>query len=160
MDGHGPTRLRDIVRERADVLLVIALGGALGSLARWGVAELVPHRAGEWALSTLLVNVVGSFVLGALMVHVLEVRATPGRHLRPFLGVGVLGGFTTFSTAMLDLHTQIEAGRWPLALAGVATTVVLVLLAVAAGVAGARTTARLLHEPRHPVAPSDEPEVE
>ncbi|WP_447006285.1 fluoride efflux transporter FluC [Saccharothrix isguenensis] len=72
---------------------VIALGGGLGGLARYGLSAAVP---GPWGL--LLVNVLGSALIGVLMV--LAPRLHP--LARPFLGVGVLGGFTTFSAYALD----------------------------------------------------------
>ncbi len=102
--------LRHLLRGRSDVLGVVAAGGALGALARWGLAELMPHGTGGFATSTLLVNLLGVFLLGILMVVVIEVMA-PTRLVRPFLGTGVLGGFTTFSTFALDLHEQLRAGH-------------------------------------------------
>ena len=105
-----PARRRPLLVDRADILAVIALGGALGSLARWGVAEAVPHERGGFAWSTLVTNVVGSVLLGVLMVLVLEVWP-PTRLVRPFLGVGVLGGFTTFSTYTLDTTDMLRAGN-------------------------------------------------
>ena len=152
--------LWDTVRERWDILAVIAVGGALGSLARWGVAQALPHRPSEFPFSTLAVNVLGSFLLGLLMVFVLEVWS-PTRYVRPFLGVGVMGGFTTFSTFMLDNRAMTASGAPLLALGYVVVTVVLVLLAVAAGVVAARTLAQLLHRRRHRATETPgEPEIE
>ncbi|MGZ4603740.1 MAG: fluoride efflux transporter FluC, partial [Kineosporiaceae bacterium] len=87
-------RLARVVVRRRDVLAVIAVGGALGSLGRWGVAEALPHAPGVFAWSTFVTNVSGCFLIGLLMVFVIDVWP-PSRHLRPFLGVGVLGGYTT-----------------------------------------------------------------
>lgn len=152
--------LGELVRDRWDVLGVIAAGGAIGSLARWGLAEVIPHAPSQVPYSTLLANVVGSFLLGALMVFVLEVWP-PGRHLRPFVGVGVLGGFTTFSTFMSDTHELATTGEVASMAAYVVATVVLVLLAVAAGVFGARALAQALHRRRARAARAgDEPETE
>lgn len=125
----GPlwARLRGALLRRRDVLAVIAIGGALGSLARWGVAQALPHPAGSFAWSTFVTNVLGCFLTGLLMVVVVEV-APPSRYLRPFLGVGVLGGFTTFSTAMLDTRAMLVAGR-------PATAAAYVLGSTAAGLA-------------------------
>lgn len=97
-------------RANGDVLAVIAAGGALGSAARYGVAQALPHAPGAVAWSTVVVNVTGAFLLGAVMVLVLEVWP-PQRYLRPFLGVGVLGGYTTFSTFMADTATMVHEGR-------------------------------------------------
>ena len=97
-------------RPPVDVLAVIAVGGALGSAARWGLGELLPHRAGELPVSTWIANVTGAFALGVLLVLVLELWP-PQRLLRPFWGVGILGGYTTFSTYLLDTRTLLEAGQ-------------------------------------------------
>lgn len=93
--------------EHGPVVAVIGVGGALGSLARYGVNEALPY-AGGFPLSTLLENVVGSLLLGALLVVLTELR-TPHRLARPFLGTGVLGGFTTFSTYAVDSITRETA---------------------------------------------------
>jgi CrcB protein len=135
----APSRepLRDLVRHEADLLPVIAVGGALGSLARWGVAEALPHRTSEIAWATAVVNVAGSLLLGLLMAVVLDVWADR-RYVRPFLGVGVLGGFTTFSTFELDTRGLLAAHRPALALAYLGGSLLVALVAVGAGVVGAR----------------------
>jgi CrcB protein len=79
------------------LLVVVAAGGAVGALARYGVAEALPHGRSALPVGTLVVNVVGCLCLGLLVG--LEPWA---RWLRPFLGTGVLGGFTTFSTFALE----------------------------------------------------------
>jgi fluoride exporter len=107
-------QVRDTLARRWDILLVIAGGGALGSLARWGVGEAFSSGRGEFPWATFLVNVTGGFTLGVLMVFVIDVWP-PSRFVRPFLGVGVLGGFTTFSTYMLDTRSLLVAHRGPLA---------------------------------------------
>ncbi|TDU87246.1 CrcB protein [Kribbella voronezhensis] len=83
----------------AAVLAVIALGGVVGSLARYGLAEAFPHSAGSFPGATFGTNVLGCFLIGVLLA-----RLTPLSHplLRPFLGTGILGGFTTFSTFAVD----------------------------------------------------------
>jgi CrcB protein len=80
-------------------LVVIAAGGVVGSLARYGLAEAWPHQVGAFPWATFVTNVVGCFLIGVLLA-----RITPQTHplLRPFLGTGVLGGFTTFSTFAVD----------------------------------------------------------
>ncbi|SDI91969.1 CrcB protein [Frankineae bacterium MT45] len=78
-------------------IAVVAVGGGLGSLARYALAENLHSAPGAIPLATLLTNLVGSLLLGALVVAVTELwRVHP--LLRPALGTGVLGGFTTFST--------------------------------------------------------------
>jgi CrcB protein len=94
-----------------DVLAVIALGGGLGSLARYGLEEAVSVKPGGFPVGTFAINVSGSLVLGFLMVYVLEVWS-PRRYLRPFLAVGFLGGFTTFSTFAAEIHNLIDRSSW------------------------------------------------
>jgi CrcB protein len=78
---------------------VIALGGVIGSLSRYGLAEGFPHAAGSFPWATFATNVAGCFLIGILLALL-----TPLSHplLRPFLGTGILGGFTTFSTFAVD----------------------------------------------------------
>lgn len=92
---------------RIPVLAVVAAGGALGSLARWGLAVGLPHSGPGWPWSTLIVNLTGSLLLGVLIVVV--DRRPAHRLLYPFLGVGVLGGWTTFSTMMTDVAGLVAA---------------------------------------------------
>lgn len=139
-----PPRLRaaHVLKARGDILLVIAAGGAVGSLARWAVSHAVP--ASPWGIpwGTWLANVTGGLALGVLMVFVLDVWP-PRRYVRPFLGVGVLGGYTTFSTYMLDTRTLLADGHVAAGLGYLFGTLVAGLLAVAAGVVLARSLVRL-----------------
>lgn len=128
---------RGLLRSRWDVLLAIAAGGAVGSLARWGVAAALPHDGHELPWSTVLENVPGALLLGVLMVFVVDVWP-PTRWVRPFLGVGVLGGYTTFSTYMLDTRDLLAGGEAVLALTYLFGTLVVGLLAVWLGIVLAR----------------------
>ena len=74
-----------VLRSRWDVLLFISAGGALGSLARWGVGELLPWSGDEFPWATFVENISGCLALGVLMVFLLDVWP-PHRYLRPFLG--------------------------------------------------------------------------
>jgi CrcB protein len=133
------------------VLLVIAAGGALGSAARWGLLVAVPHTAAGLPWATWLANVTGAFGLGVLMVLVLDVWP-PRRYVRPFLGVGVLGGYTTYSTYMLDVRTLLAQGEVPQAVGVLVGTLVTGLLAVWLGVLAARVAVAVAvrrHRPRH-----------
>lgn len=126
---------------RWDVLAVVGLGGALGSLARYGVSVWLPPGGGRFPWSTLLVNVAGCAAIGALMAVIAE-TAVAHRLLRPFVGVGVLGGLTTFSTYAVDVAQLVVAGRPRLALAYLAATVAAALAAVALGLLGTRALLR------------------
>ena len=123
-----------------DVLAVIALGGALGSLARWGLGETAGTPAGDVPWATVVENVSGSLALGVLMVLVAEVWPS-SRHLRPFAGVGLLGGWTTFSTYALDTRTLLAHDRPAAATLYVVGSLVLGLLAVLVGL---RLTRRIV----------------
>jgi len=131
-----------VLRGRGDILAAIAVGGALGSLARWSLAEALPHGPRDFVWSTFTANVTGSLALGVLMALMVDVLAHT-RLIRPFLGVGVLGGYTTFSTYMLDARTLLAEGRAGVALAYVAATLVTGLLAVWVGVVVGRTAIRV-----------------
>jgi fluoride exporter len=120
------------LRERWDVLAVVSAGGALGSLARWWLAQLLPHDPGHVAWSTFVTNLSGALLLGLLMAFMLD-RLSATRWVRPFLGVGVLGGYTTFSTYMLDTRALLAAGRPASALAYLGGTLVGGLLLVWVG---------------------------
>jgi CrcB protein len=106
-------------------LTQVAIGGALGSVLRY----LAVFAVGA-PLATMLINILGSFAMGAL--YVLLFHRT---HLSPLLMTGVLGGFTTFSAFSLDALKLYQTGQPGTALAYVAGSVVLSLLAVALGAA-------------------------
>lgn len=125
-------RAARLLSRRRDILAVVALGGALGSLTRWGVAQAWSHDPGAIPWSTVTVNVTGSFALGALMVLVVE-RWPHRRLLRPFVGTGILGGYTTFSAYTADTRSLVAAGRPAVAAAYLLGTLELGLVAVAAG---------------------------
>jgi len=122
------------------VLAVIAIGGVLGAEARYGLSVWHPQAAGQWPATTWWINVVGSFLLGLLMVLLTELTS-PHRLLRPFLGVGVLGGFTTFSTAMVDVDGLFRSGRPVLASAYLVGTALAALAAVTVGTVVTRAVA-------------------
>ena len=131
-----------VLTDRWDILAVIAAGGALGSLARWELSRLLPHPAATFPWATFDTNVSGCLLLGVLMVFVLDVWP-PSRYVRPFLGVGVLGGFTTFSTYMLDARGLLVSGHAATAGAYLFGSLVAGLAAVWAGVTLARLALRV-----------------
>jgi CrcB protein len=108
---------------------VVALGGVLGSLARAGVAELIPVTPPGFPWSTVAVNVAGAFAIG-----VVSVLTIAGRELhplqRPFLATGVLGGFTTFSAFSVDAVRLSDHGANATAASYVVATIAVGLLAV------------------------------
>ena len=114
-----------------------ALGGALGALARWALGEALPHSPAEWPWATLLENLLGCLLIGVLLA-VLLARFPRSPWLRPFLAVGVLGGFTTYSTFAVDVVRLTDAGHPVLAAAYLLASVLGGVLAVLAGLLAAR----------------------
>jgi CrcB protein len=143
-----------VPRVHGDVLAVIAVGGALGSLARWGLTRALPHPTGTFPWATFVANVTGCALLGLLMVFVLQVWP-PSRYVRPFLGVGVLGGYTTFSTYLLDVHDLLRSGRPVTAVGYLLASLVVGLVAVWAGTIAARLAVRAAR--RHAASGHDVP---
>lgn len=114
--------------------LLVALGGALGSVARFGVNVLTARTLGPFfPWGTLTVNVVGGLVMG-LIAALLALRGGSGE-LRLFLMTGIMGGFTTFSAFSLDAVSLWERGDQGLAAAYVAASVALSIGALVAGLA-------------------------
>lgn len=149
VQGPGAARsvnMRPEGRQRRRVpwltLAVIAAGGVIGVLARQGLWAAFPHRAGAFDWTTLGINVSGCALIGALMAAITEVRHAH-RLTGPFLGVGVLGGFTTFSTYIVGIQRSIASGAPETALGYLALTLAGALLAVYAGVTVTRVLTRL-----------------
>lgn len=119
-------------------LLLIALGGALGTLARHGVTVWFSQMFGAaFPYATLAINFVGSFLLGVVMqVSLTSDFLSPT--LRLALGTGVLGGFTTYSTFSYETFTFLEQGAWLAGLANAILTLVGCLLATLLGVLAVR----------------------
>ncbi|MFB7410715.1 fluoride efflux transporter CrcB [Streptomyces sp. NPDC056202] len=131
------------LRAELPVVGVVAAGGALGASARYGTGLVWPTPEGAFPWTTFTVNVIGCVLLGALMVLLTErptewSTAPPHPLLRPFLGTGFCGGFTTFSTYSLETERLLSAGDPTRGLLYLGGTLVSALAAVWAGVAGAR----------------------
>ncbi|MEU3622673.1 chromosome condensation protein CrcB [Amycolatopsis coloradensis] len=115
-----------------DVLAAVGAGGALGGIARYGLSVALPHPRDQFALSTFVTNVSGCLLIGVLMA-LLTAAADPHRLLRPFLGVGILGGYTTFSTYATDSLDLVTTGHPFTGMAYAFGTVAAALVAVYAG---------------------------
>ena len=116
--------------------LQVALGGAIGASLRWLVAMTVLGQGWQgFPLAVIVVNVLGSFVMGVAFVALNERELL---HMAPFLMVGVLGGFTTFSAFSLETLVLIERGDWGLAVTYVMLSVALSVGALVLGVAATR----------------------
>lgn len=140
IDLHQPGQRTELRRNHGAVLVVVALGGGLGSLARYGLTLLLPTAAGHFPWATFLTNVTGCFLIGVLMVLITDVW-TAHRLIRPLLGTGILGGYTTFSTYAVDIRGLLQPGTVALAFTYLASTLVCALLAVLAGTWLTRTLA-------------------
>ncbi|MEV8588139.1 fluoride efflux transporter CrcB [Streptomyces sp. NPDC051180] len=125
-------------RGQLPVVGAVAVGGALGASARYGAALLWPTPAHAFPWTTFTVNMAGCAALGVLMVLVAEAATAPHPLVRPFLGTGFCGGFTTFSTYTLDTQRLLAAGDPTRGLLYLAGTAVTALAAVWAGVAATR----------------------
>ena len=126
-------------------VMLIAVGGALGTLARYELSRAVPVRPGTLPITTLLINVVGALLLGALLGTI--GRTAPNdRTMRPLLGVGLLGGFTTFSTFAVETVQLVRHDDAALAAVYVIASIALGLAAARAGERLVRATPRLIRE--------------
>lgn len=132
VDLKDPAQRSELRRKHGLVLLVIAAGGALGALLRYQLDRWWPSPVPQFPWTTLLVNVSGCLVIGGFMVMITE-RWSPHALVRPFVGTGVLGGYTTFSTYAVDIVILVRAGH--LATAGLYLLLTLIgaLLAVTLG---------------------------
>jgi CrcB protein len=132
---------------RAGLVSLVALGGAIGTASRALLAQAFPAVDGiSWTV--LAINVVGAFWLGVLLETMARRGPDLGRRraLRLFVGTGVLGGFTTYSTLADDTARLLDVGRWGAGGGYALLSVVLGLAAVVAGIAVATTLRR--HTPR------------
>lgn len=132
-------------REQVEIVAVVSLGGMIGAAARYGAGLVWPTAAGAFPWTTFAINIVGCALMGILMVAITEAYSAH-RLVRPFLGTGVLGGFTTFSTYAVDSQKLIDHSAAPTALLYLAATALCALVAVWAGASATRLV--LLRERR------------
>lgn len=117
--------------------LSVALGGALGCLARFAFAGFLQQRAGaDFPVGTLVINVTGSFLLGFLMRYALQ-SAAISQELRAALTTGFCGGYTTFSTFSYETAMLMEDGEYGRAALYIGSSVVIALLGTFLGFAAA-----------------------
>jgi CrcB protein len=118
--------------------LIVAAGGALGAVARYGLARLLPATGWPWA--TLTANVAGGLLMGLLAGWLAFRGGAHGESIRLLAAVGGLGGFTTFSAFSLETALMIERREFALAGGYVAASVVLSIAALFVGLMVARRT--------------------
>lgn len=125
-------------------LMLVTVGGAIGSLVRHSLAESLPNAAAGWPWATLATNVAGSFLLGFLLgVLSQQTSETVTQiRIRLSLGTGMLGGFTTYSTLALELQRFAAADHWNLMVGYGSTTLLLGVGAATLGIAVAHAHCR------------------
>ena len=116
---------------------LVMAGGAIGAALRFGLSRAVPIVAGAWPWATFAANVVGSLLMGVLAFWLVR-KGAQGEQVRLLLGVGLLGGFTTFSAFSLEVAQMIENGQLTMAFGYAAASVLVALSALFAGVALAK----------------------
>lgn len=120
-------------------VLLVAVGGAAGSVARYLVGAAALRWIGPgWPWGTMTVNIVGGFLMGLLTGWLALKAAGQQETLRVLLGVGILGGFTTFSAFSLDVALMIERRAYGQAFSYTAASVLIALAALFAGLYLAR----------------------
>jgi fluoride exporter len=120
-------------RAQPGVLAAIAVGGALGTLARYEVAQLIRVPAGGFPWATFWTNLAGAFVLGFFLTFFIE-RFPPSRYPRALFAVGFLGAFTTFSTMAVETATLIKDGHAVLGVSYLCVSIATGVLVALAGV--------------------------
>jgi fluoride exporter len=121
-------------RVQPAVLAVIAVGGALGTLARYEIAQLIKVQPGAFPWATFWTNVSGAFVLGFFLTFFIE-RFPPSRYPRAFFAVGFLGAYTTFSTMAVETVTLIKDGHAAVGVSYILVSIAIGVLVASAGVA-------------------------
>lgn len=111
-------------------LAAIFIGGFIGALARAGLVELLPHQPSEWPWPTFIANLAGAFLLGYFTTRLQE-RLPLSAYRRPFLGTGLCGALTTFSTMQLELLRMLDGEHLGLAAVYAAVSVLGGFLAIA-----------------------------
>ncbi len=143
VDLHDPAQRQEMAARHWDLVLAVSAGGVLGAEGRYAVSVALPSGAASFPWSTVITNATGSVLLGILMATLLGL-ARPHRLVRPFLGVGVLGGYTTYSTFAVDAERLLRLQRPVAALAYVVVTLSACLLGVLLGSAGVQSARRRL----------------
>jgi CrcB protein len=112
-------------------LAAIFVGGVIGALARLGLIEALAPAPGEWPWSTFIANIVGALALGYFTTRLQE-RLPLSAYRRPFLGTGLCGALTTFSTMQLELLEMLDHGEGGLAAGYAAASLTVGFVAIAA----------------------------
>jgi CrcB protein len=135
-----PSRVR---RSQAQLVIVFALGcgGVVGAVARYAVSLAWPIKTGQFPWNTFFVNITGSAILGFLLILLIE-QFPRGRLVRPFIGTGIIGAYTTFSTLEVEALLLFRSHDSMIGVSYVVASVFAGLFAVWMGMRGARLTIR------------------
>jgi CrcB protein len=125
----------------AAVIAAVGLGGAAGAAARYGLGVVWPEDGSGFPWTTFAINLTGCLAIG-LLLAALEALTAPHPLIRPLLGTGFLGGFTTLSTYADQTRHLLATGRWAVALTYVLLTLVGALAGVWLGMMTVRTMRR------------------
>ena len=124
---------------RLITLMLVAIGGAIGSVLRYLMSTGIYNLLGkDFPYGTLAVNVLGSFLIGFLSILILDRFGNYANEMRNLLLIGLLGGFTTFSSFSMETLNLIESGEMFRALLNVILSIILCLFSVWIGVLLAR----------------------
>ena len=134
-------------RLRMSTLGAVFFGGALGTVARYGVERALPPAPGHFPVATFVINTSGAFLLGVVLTMLLERVPHLTPTLRPFLATGLLGGWTTYSSLVVESDSLLRGGHAAGAAGYVAVTLVCGVTATALGIALGR--ARSPRRPSH-----------
>ncbi|SNS80269.1 fluoride efflux transporter CrcB [Rhodococcoides kyotonense] len=117
-------------------LILVFVGGVVGTLARYAIETAIPHRSPDWPIATFAINIVGAFVLGLLLEALARRGPDVGarQRLRLLAGTGFCGAFTTYSTLALEAVLLTRDGHSVTALAYGASSVIVGVLAAWAGI--------------------------
>ena len=115
-------------------IILVMSGGAIGAALRYGLSRALPISAAGWPWPTFAANVFGGLCMGVLTMWVMR-GDNSAEPLRLFLGVGVLGGFTTFSAFSLEMAQMVQRGQMGMAAIYAIMSVILALGAIFAGMA-------------------------
>jgi len=115
-------------------LMCVAIGGALGSMFRYAVSTWVGHiNSTDFPFATFIINITGGFLMGMWIGAIVLVLPEKSKELHLLVAIGVLGGYTTFSTFSLESYLLIEKGLWLQAALYMIGSVVLSIAALFAG---------------------------